>query len=106
MSIFWIIFPLSWATYAAFVGLTVFLVIRLRELCLAPFVAISVLIVALTSIFLVDQNAFQSGAPIYLANMAALALFTVAWFVSHNLPKPVAGFSRSISSLAFAVAVL
>ncbi len=52
------IFVLAWSTYAAFVGVTGFLLCRVRGPQVIPYLGVSVWIVVPTVIELFDQNAF------------------------------------------------
>lgn len=107
MSFFWVIFIGAWSSYAIFVGLTGFLLSRVRGLRLIPFVGVSVLIVVPTLVEIIDQDAFQwARGMIYWLSMAAMALLIAAWFASRGLPGRLARISRSVSAVTFLVAVL
>ncbi len=107
MSVFWGIFILAWCSYAAFVGLTGFLLYRFRGPHLVPYLGVSVLIVAPTAIELFDQYAFQVvPGVLYWLSMGAITLLIASWFMSRSLPIWLARLCRSISAVTFAVAVL
>jgi len=105
MSIFWVFFILSWTAYAAFVGLTAFLLYRVRGMLLFPYVTAAGLIVVPTLIMLVDQNAFIPMGPLtYGLSMASMILLMVTWFMSRGLPNGLVRTSRSISGVALLAA--
>ncbi len=107
MSVFWVIFILAWSSYAAFVGLTGFLLSRFRGSHLIPYLGVSVLIVVPTVIELFDQNVFQMvHGIVYWLSMGAMTLLLASWFMSRGLPVWLARLCRSVSAVTFAVAVL
>ena len=107
MSFFWVIFTLAWGSYAAFVGLTVFLLYRHRGPYLIPNLGVTVLIVVPTLAELIDQHAFEwARGIVYWLSMAAMTLLIVSWLMSRRLPNRLARICRSISAITFFVAVL
>ena len=107
MSVFWVIFTLAWSSYAAFVGLTCFLLCRHRGPHLIPYLGVSVLIVVPTLAELFDQNAFQwARGIVYWLSMGAMTLLIASWFVSRRLPGRLGKLCRSLSALTFSLAVL
>ncbi len=104
--VFWVIFIGAWISYTVFIGLTGFLLYRVRGLRLIPFVGVSALIVIPTVIELVDQYAFEwAHTVIYGLSMVVLTLLMAAWFMSRGLPGRLAKLSRSVSVITFVVAV-
>jgi len=107
VSVFWGIFILAWSSYAAFVGVTGFLLYRFRGPHLVPYLGVSILIVVPTVIELFDQYAFQVvHGIVYWLSMGAMTLLIASWFMSRSLPVWLAKLCRSVAALTFAVAVL
>jgi HEAT repeat protein len=106
VSFFWVIFTLAWSSYAAFIGLTGFLLYRPRGPHLIPFLGVSVLIVVPTLAELLDQNAYVSARGVlYWLSMSTMTLLLACWLMSRRLPAPLAKRCRNISGLAFLAAV-
>jgi hypothetical protein len=107
MSIFWILFILSWTSYAAFVGLAGFLLSRLRGLCLVPYLVAAAWIVIPTIIELINQNAIQSVRFLtHGLSMGAMILFLISWFTSPSLPKNIARHAWRFAGAAFLIGAL
>ena len=107
MSLFWIIFILSWVAYAVFVGLTGFLLGRIQGPRLIPYVMGSGLILIPTAITLIDQHEFLSVGPVmYGLSMAAIIFLLLAWFGSWGLPREVVIVTRQASGAALLVAIV
>jgi hypothetical protein len=106
VSVFWVAFTLAWCSYAAFVGLTCFLLRRDWGLHLIPHAGLSVLIVVPTLVELVNQNLiFYARGLVYGLSLGAMTLLIASWFMSRRLPVRLAKLSRSISAVTFFVAV-
>jgi hypothetical protein len=107
VSLFWVIFVLAWGSYAAFIGLTGFLLYRVRGPQLVPYVGVSALILIPTLVELYDQNAYQWARGLtYWLSMSAMTLLVVSWFVSRSLPGRLAKVTRALSAATFLWVVL
>jgi len=109
MSIFWIFFVLSWAAYAAFVGLTGLLLVRFRGLRVVPYVAASGLIVVATAAMVVDQQVFFYPIIrncIYGLSVAAMILLMAAWLTARSFASRLGRYARAISGAAFLAAAV